>query len=446
MGIFDDLYGTPQMRELFSDATSVQRMLDVEAALARAEARLGLVPPEVAEAIASAARVDRIDLDAIAESTKRVGYPIVAVAKALGIAAGGDAPRYVHLGATTQDILDTALVLQMRDGLRIIERELAAIAKALVARAVQHRATVMAGRTHLQQAVPVTFGYKCALWAEPLLEHVTALRAMQERLVVQFGGAAGTLGSLGDRGRDVCVALARELDLRVPDAPWHGSRVLFAEISSLLGIACGSLAKFATDIVLLMQTEVAEVFEPYESGRGSSSTMPQKRNPIASEYVLASTRGVHALVAMMLGAMAGDHERSTGPWQSERIALPQIFVLGAGAAHHARTIAEGMTVDVARMRENLDYGGGLIMAEAVAAALTGVLGRDAAHHAVERACAVAYERKVSFAETLAADQMVGKHIDRAKLDALFDPHAYLGDALGVVDRVVGAAREVLPWV
>ena len=443
MGIFDDLYGTPQMRGLFSDATSVQRMLDVEAALARAEAHVGLVPPQVADSIASAARVERVDLDAIAESTKRVGYPIVAVAKQLGLAAGGDAPRYVHLGATTQDILDTALVLQLRDGLQIVERELAAIAKALVARAVEHRTTVMAGRTHLQQAVPITFGYKCALWAAPLLEHIAAVRASREGLVVQFGGAAGTLASLGERGREVCVTLARELKLKAPDAPWHGSRVLFAQISSLLGIVCGSLAKFATDVALLMQTEVAEVFEPYESGRGSSSTMPQKRNPIASEYVLASTRGVHALVPMMLGAMAGDHERSTGAWQSERIALPQIFILTGGALLHARTIAEGMTIDAARMRENLDRGGGLIMAEAVAAALTGVMGRDAAHHAVERACAVAAEGEMSFADALAADQMVGKCLGGADLDALFDPSAYLGDALGVVDRVAAAAREVL---
>ena len=428
------------MREIFSDAASVQRMLDVEAALARAQAQLGLVPHEVATAISAAADIGKIDIFALGASTQRVGYPVVELVRQLGAAAGGSAPRYVHLGATTQDILDTALVLQMRIGLARIEQELVATAGALVARAREHRDTVMAGRTHLQQAVPITFGYKCALWVAPLLEHITVVRDSISALTVQFGGAAGTLASLGDRGRDVCIGLARELQLQVPDAPWHGSRVLFAQVSSLLGIVCGSLAKFATDIVLLMQTEVGEVFEPYESGRGSSSTMPQKRNPIASEYVLASTRGVHALTGMMLAAMAGDHERSTGPWQSERIALPQIFILTAGALHHARTIAEGMTVNVARMRENLERDGGLILAEAVAAALTPELGRDAAHEAVTRACSVAHEQKVSLREALAAARVVESRL----LDALFDPHAYLGDAAGVVDRIAAKASQILP--
>ncbi|HTX03227.1 MAG TPA: adenylosuccinate lyase family protein [Candidatus Acidoferrales bacterium] len=442
--IVGNLYGTAEMRTVFSDVAWVQRMLDVEAALARAQARLGLVPHEVADAITDAAQIANIDLDGLAASTNRVGYPVVSLVGQLGAAAGEEAARYVHLGATTQDILDSALVLQMRDGLELIEHDLIATARALVARAREHRETVMAGRTHLQHAVPVTFGYKCALWAAPLLDHVTEIRAAYRALPVQFGGAAGTLASLGNRGRAVCIELGAELNLRVPDAPWHSSRSTIAHVAALLGIICGSLAKFATDIVLLMQTEVAEVFEPYERGRGSSSTMPQKRNPIASEYILACARGVHARVAVALAALAGDHERSTGPWQSEPLAVPEIFVLSAGAVQHARTIAEGLTIDAERMRENLARGGGLILAEAVAAALTAPLGRDAAHHAVERACHVALEAKVSFADALFNDDLVRRHVGRDELERLFDPRSYLGDSGGVVDRVSAAAEAILP--
>ena len=245
----------------------------------------------------------------------------------------------------------------------------------------------MAGRTHLQHALPVTFGYKCAVWAAPLLDDLARIDALRARaLKVQFGGAVGTLASLGDKGRAVTEGLAKELGLAVPDAPWHVARDALAESASVLGILCGNLAKFATDIILLMQTEIAEVFEPHQAGRGGSSTMPQKRNPIASEYVLAAARGVHALAPLMLTAMAQDHERGTGPWQSEQLALPQIFVLTAGALEHAAAIAEGMTVDTARMRRNLDSTHGLILAEAVMMAAAKAIGRAKAHDVVEHAC------------------------------------------------------------
>ncbi len=216
----------------------------------------------------------------------------------LGRLAGSEAARFIHMGATTQDILDTALVLQMRQALKPIRAEMIALAKALGARAAQYRDSPMAGRTHLQHAVPITFGMKCAVWASPLAADVERLdQASRRLLVVQFGGASGTLASLGAQGPQVAAALAKELGLGLADIPWHATRDAFAEIVAILGIICGSLAKFATDIALLMQTEVAEVFEPHASGRGGSSTMPQKRNPIAAEYIIASARGVHALVA-----------------------------------------------------------------------------------------------------------------------------------------------------
>jgi 3-carboxy-cis,cis-muconate cycloisomerase len=332
----------------------------------------------------------------------------------------------------------------MRRGLALVERALLDLARALAARAERHRGDVMAGRTHLQHALPVTFGYKCAVWLAPVLDHVERLRQLRPRVeIVQFGGAAGTLASLGDKGRAVAEGLAAELGLGVPDAPWHAARERVAEVAAFLGLVTGTLAKFATDIILLMQTEIGEVAEPHQRGRGASSTMPQKRNPIASEYVIASTRGVQALVPQMLGAMAGDHERATGPWQSELIALPQIFVLGAGALAHGVFIAEGMTVDAARMRRNLDLTGGMISAEAVMMALGPRTGRGEAHHLVEEACAKALGAERPLADVLAGDARVTAHLDAAAIRRLLAPENYLGEADAVVARVLARAAKLL---
>jgi len=302
----------------------------------------------------------------------------------------------------------------------------------------------MACRSHLQHALPITFGYKCAVWLAPLLDAIERLHQLRPRILrVQFGGAVGTLASLGTGGRAVTVGLAQELGLSVPGAPWHVDRANLVETASFLGLVCGSLGKFATDIILLMQTEIGEVFEPYQAGRGSSSTMPQKRNPIASEYIIAATRGVHALLPLLFAAMAQDHERATGPWQSEQLALPQIFVLTSGALAHAKTLAEGITVDAERMRRNLDSTGGLILAEAVMMALAEKIGRGAAHDAVEHACGRAIATRSSLGDVLAQDAAISAHLDPQTLAGLADPAKYVGEADAVVDRVVGRAREVL---
>ncbi len=442
--IFGALYGSAEMRALFSDHARLQAMLDVEAALARVQARLGIVPGGAAKAIAAAANVDRIVLDEIAASTRVVGYPVVGLVKALGKAAGGDAARYVHWGATTQDILDTAQVLQIGKALDLIRNEVVRTARGLVAKAEAHRGDLMAGRTHLQHALPVTFGFKCAVWAAPLLDDLERLDALRGRVLkVQFGGAVGSLASLGDKGRAVTEGLAKELGLAVPDAPWHVNRGALAEAVCALGILCGNLAKFATDIILLMQTEIGEVFEPHQAGRGSSSTMPQKRNPIASEYVIAASRGVQALVPLMLGAMADDHERGTGPWQSEPLALPQAFVLTSGALMHAAAMAEGMTVDTARMRRNLDSTNGLILAEAVMIAAAKAVGRAKAHHIVEHACGRAIDEKRHLAEVLKQDPELSRHMKPGEIDRLLDPAGYIGECREVVDRMVDRAKAVL---
>ena len=436
-GVYGGLFTTPAMRAVFSDEARLQRMLDVEAALARAQAKLGLIPAEAAEEITAKADISRFDLAAIGRGTELVGYPIVPLIKALSQACVGDAGRWVHWGATTQDIIDTALVLQLRDGLELIRQDLAGIEAALVDLARRYRDTPMAGRTHAQHALPITFGFKCALWLAPLQRHSDRLaRISREIAVVQFGGAVGTLASLGADGIRVMEALAAELGLGTPPIAWHVGRDGLAEVAGFLGLLTGSLGKIATDTALLMQAEIGEVAEPYEEGRGGSSTMPQKRNPIACEFILACASNVRQLVPVMLDAMVQDHERATGPWHAEWIALPQAFALAAGALHHARAMLAGLVVDPARMRRNLDTTRGMISAEAVMMALAPHVGRDHAHHLVAAACQRALAHDCHLLEELQADAAITAHLPPQRLVELLDPGNYTGLAAEFVDRVL----------
>ncbi len=440
--VLGTLYGTDAMRAAMGEHAFLQRMLDVEAALARAQARLGIIPAEAAPVITAAADASRLDLAAMAAATRNTGYPVVGLVKQLSALAGPDAGRWTHWGATTQDIMDTAVVLQLRDGLALIEADLRATIAAFAAMAAAHRDTVMAGRTHLQHALPVTFGYKVAVWLSPLLASLDALPRIRERaLRLSFGGAAGTLASLGDQGLAVTRELAAELSLAEADIPWHVARDGLNEAVCWLGILCGTLAKIATDVMLMMQTELAEVSEPHIRGRGGSSTMPQKRNPIACEYVLSQSRGVHALVPQMLAGMAQDFERGTGPWQTELLALPQAFLLGHGALSQARFIAEGLVVDAARMRRNLDATGGLIVSEAVMMGLAPVFGRGESHHIVNDACDLAIAEGIGLTEALMRDARVSAKLDEAAIAKMTDPTAYLGSAGVFVDRVLARAGQ-----
>jgi 3-carboxy-cis,cis-muconate cycloisomerase len=434
--IWGDLFSTDEMRELFSDRAQLQLMLDVEAALARVQARLGLVPAQLAETITRAARVENLDLARIAASTAKVGYPVVSLVRELGRVAGEQAARYIHLGATTQDILDTALSLQIRAALDLIRADIVALAHGFARLIHRYRATPLAGRTHLQQAVPITFGFKCAVWATPFIAHVDRLDAVSKRAcVVQFGGAAGTLAALGVQGPAVMDALAGELGLNAPPIPWHVVRDGLAETACLAGLISGSLGKFAVDVVLMAQTEVAEVAEPYEQGRGGSSTMPQKRNPVACEYIIAATRGVHALVPAMLSAIAQEHERSAGLWQSEALALPQCLALTAGALRQARSVVDGLQVDESRMRANLAADLGLIMAEALSAALVPKLGRAAAHQIVSRLCGIAVKSRRDLADVLRNDPEVARCLSAREIEQALEPGSYLGSAMLFADRV-----------
>src|SRR5215212_976873 len=438
--LFRDAFGTPRMREVFSDYALISRYVEVEIALARAEARCGVIPTEAAEEIAAKCNLDALDFDLLRQETDIVGYPILPLVHQL-VKQCGDAGRYVHWGATTQDIMDTADVLRVRAGLKIIEADIAALRSILADLSTRYRDTPMAGRTHLQQALPVTFGYKTAIWLAMFDRHAERLEQLKPRVLVgQFAGAAGTLASLGNKGFDVQKALCEELGLAVPVSTWHVARDGFAEVVSFLGLVTGSLGKIALDIMIMASTEFAELYEPFVKGRGASSTMPQKRNPISSELMLAASKAVRQHAGLMLDAMVQDFERATGPWHAEWMAIPESFVLTAGALHQAKFALGGLIVDTKKMAGNLDISRGLIVAEAVMMGLAPDLGRQEAHDVVYDACRVANEKGMTLADALAADPRVASHIERATIDRLTSPDNYLGLAPEMVDRVL-AARD-----
>ncbi|MDQ1079434.1 3-carboxy-cis,cis-muconate cycloisomerase [Pseudoroseomonas cervicalis] len=438
--LFRDAFGTPRMREIFSDRSLVARYIEVEIALARAEARCGVIPAEAAERIAAACDIGALDVDRLRRETDNVGYPILPLLHQL-VAQCGEAGRYLHWGATTQDIMDTADVLRLRAGLDVVAAEIAALRGILADLAVAHRDTPMAGRTHLQQALPITFGYKAAIWLAMFDRHAERLRELRPRVLVgQFAGAAGTLASLGEQGLAVQQAFCAELGLGQPATTWHVARDGFAEVVNFLALVTGSLGKIAYDIMLLAATEFGELYEPFVTGRGASSTMPQKRNPISSELMLAAAKGVRQQAGLMLDAMVQDLERATGPWHAEWMAVPQSFVLTAGALHQAKFALGGLIVDAGRMRRNLGLSQGLIVAEAVMMGLAPHTGRDAAHDIVYAVCREVNERGGTLAEALARHPEVTRHLDRAAIDRLTDPANYLGMAPQMVDRAVAASR------
>lgn len=434
--IFRDMFGTPGMRAIFSDEGLVKRYVEVEVALAKAEARVGLIPEDAAVQISERADASRIDLAKLKAETDIVGYPIIGIVHQMAKQCG-DAGRFVHWGATTQDIMDTGTVLQVRDAIALVEADLAALDNVLAALARKHRDTVMAGRTHLQHALPVTFGYKTAVWLSMVRRHRQRIDDLKPRvLMVQFSGAAGTLASLGSDGLKVQEALAKELQLEQPDITWHVARDGLAETACVLGLITGSLAKIAVDVMLMMQTEIGEVFEPFVQGRGASSTMPQKRNPISCEMIVAQAKAVRNHVSLMLDGMAADHERATGPWHLEWIAVPEMFIASAGALQQARFMLEGLIVEPAAMRRNLDLTGGLIVAEAVMMALAPHTGRGAAHDLVYSACRAALENKTTLLEQLSHMADVTKHFNAQSLERLVEPSNYLGTAREMVDRLL----------
>lgn len=441
--IFGNIFSSEAMRRVWSDENRTAKYLEFERALAVVQGRLGIIPKEAAEEIARNCDIAKIDMDKLRAKTEQIGYPVLGVVSQLNALCRDRLGEYCHWGATTQDVTDTATVLQIREGLEIVEAELAAISRALADLARKHRDTPVIGRSNLQQAIPVTFGYKMATILAAIDRHRERLAQLKPRVLVgEFGGACGTLASIEKGAMENQAALMKELGLGQPLIAWHTVRDTIAEVGCFLGLVGGTLGKISMDVKLMMQTEVEEAFEPFAHGRGSSSTMPQKRNPISSCYIHAAVSVVRQHAAALLDAMVADHERSTGPWEIEWIVLPEAFCLTAGALKQARFILEGLEVDPRRMRRNIDITNGLVMSEAVMMGLARHIGREFAHDLVYELCRQSIREDKPLIDLLAAHPEIRKHADRAALEAMCDPASYLGQAGVMVDRVLARSAAL----
>jgi 3-carboxy-cis,cis-muconate cycloisomerase len=439
-GLFGSLFSAEAVSAAFDDRATIQAMLDVEAALARAQAKVGLIPQSAVAPIAAACAAEAYDIDALGRAAALAGNTAIPLVKALTEAvraADEDAARYVHWGATSQDIQDCGLVLQIRAALAPLDSDLQRLELALARLAARHAADPLPGRTWLQHAAPITFGLKAAGYLSALRRARRRLRdAGEASLVLQFGGAAGTLASLGERGMEVSQSLAQELDLALPALPWHAARDRLVDLACTLGVLTGGLGKMARDLSLLMQTDVGEAFEPAAAGKGGSSTMPHKRNPVGCAVALAAAIRVPPLVATMLAAMPQEHERGLGGWHAEWETLPEIFRLTSGALAQMATAFEGLEVDTATMRADLDKTHGLLMAEAASMALAEHVGKAQAHHLVETASRRALADGSSLAEALSAMPEATRHLSADALTQILRPEGYLGAAAAFIQRVL----------
>ncbi|MBK5352107.1 3-carboxy-cis,cis-muconate cycloisomerase [Pseudomonas sp. TH41] len=438
--LFDAYFTARDMRDVFCDQGRVQAMLDFEAALARAEARVGLIPHTAVAPIEAACRAEQYDFAVLAEAIATAGNSAIPLVKALGKQVASDdaeAERYVHLGATSQDVMDTGLVLQLRQALALIERDLAQLGETLATQALRYVATPLAGRTWLQHATPVTLGMKIAGWLGAVSRSRQRLSELKPRLLVlQFGGASGTLAALGEQAMPVAEALAGELQLTLPEQPWHTQRDRLVEFGSVLGLIAGSLGKLGRDISLLMQTEAGEVFEPSAPGKGGSSTMPHKRNPVGAAVLIGAATRVPGLLSTLFSAMPQEHERSLGLWHAEWETLPEICCLVSGSLKQALLVTDGLEVDADRMARNLDLTQGLVLAEAVSIVLAQRVGRDTAHHLLERCCKRAVAEQRHLRAVLGDEPQVTSELTPAELDHLLNPAHYLGQAHVWVERAV----------
>ncbi len=444
--LYASLFYQPDVTAIFSDHALLGYMVQAEVALAKAQAQVNVIPASAAMIIEQVGQnaVAQIDMDALATATGLAGniaIPFVKQLTALVKQQDEDASRYVHWGATSQDIIDTATILQCRDALALIEQQVQQAYQVSLKQAQQYRDQVMIGRTWLQQALPITLGHKFARWAGAFKRDLDRLHAMKERVMTaQLGGAAGSLASLQDQGSAVVQAFAAQLNLTVPACTWHGERDRMVEIASTLTLIVGNVGKIAKDWSLLMQTEIAEVFEPAAKGRGGSSTMPHKRNPVAAASILAAANRVPALMASVYQSMVQEHERALGAWHAEWLAIPEIFQLCAGALERSSEVLEHMQVNADAMQRNLECTNGLIMAEAVMMALAPKLGRLNAHHLVEQACQQAVAQHQHLKTVLSNMEQVNVHFNDQALDDLFNPASYLGNIQAQIDAVLHAAQ------
>jgi len=445
MTLYDELFCYSALAQVLSDESRVKGMLQFEAALAIAEARAGVIPEGSARKIAEQCRPELFDFSKIAKEAARAGNIAIPLVRMLTEAVGKqdkDAARFVHWGATSQDAIDTGLILQLREAIALVEGDLARLSEALTLLASQNRTTLMVARTWMQQALPTTFGFIVAGWLDAILRHRRRLIEMRPRVLsLQFGGAVGTLAALSGRGLNVAKALAEELQLALPQTSWHAHRDRTAEAATFFGLLTGTLGKIARDISLHSQTEIAELFEPSGEGRGGSSTMPHKRNPVTCAVVLAASNRVPGLVSTMLSAMPQEHQRGLGGWHAEWETMPEIARLAGGALHHLADMLPHLEVDAERMRQNLEATKGLVFAEAVSMALAERMGRIPAHLLVEAACKKARAEHRHLKEILREETGLRGHLAPADLEGLFDARNNLGSAVEFTELVVARAGE-----
>ena len=445
MPLLDGLFYSPSVEPFFSDVACIQAMLDFEAALARAESKAGIVPQAAAAIISANCRAEKFDLSSLAmaaPSSGNLAIPLVKQLTALVAKQDPVAARFVHWGSTSQDAIDTGLILQIRSALSPILSELDSLCDTLAKLADAHRRTPIAARTLLQQALPTSFGFIVASWLDALLRHRVRLILLNDRaLVLQFGGAVGTLAALGTHGPTVAKYLAEELSLPLPLASWHSHRDRIGEIAATFGLLAATLNKIAHDLSLHMQTEIQELSEPHAPGRGGSSTMPHKQNPVACTAILATTNRVPGLVSTILTTQPQDHQRGLGSWHAEGTTLPEIIRLTAGGLHHFAALTPNLQINAVRMRENLELTHGLIYAEAVSMALSEKLGRAVAHEKVEAACRLAHSSQRHLRDVLASQSDISSLLSLSELDRLFDPLNYLGSSSTFIDAILQAARS-----
>lgn len=435
--LFADQFSTAAMRRVFDDRSTVQRWLDVEVALARAEATLGMIPAEAADEIARAAKAEDIDLAWMKAEMDKTSHPIVPLVRALASLCRDGHGQFAHWGTTTQDIIDTGQILQIRDGLDLVEGTLRDLDAVLRRIAANHRDTVIAGRTHGQQALPITFGYKVAVWITEIGRHLERFAEMRPRLLmVQMAGAVGSFAAMGEQGARVQELTAAELGLGVPPVCWHASRDTIAEMATVVALATGTAGKIAHEIYMLQKTEVAELAEPNPPGKVGSSTMPHKRNPAICESIVALARTTRSVAGLALEGVVAEHERDKMALQAERDFVTRLFCHAHAALTKTLFVVSGLEVNADQMRRNLDLLGGLILSEAIMMQLGRTIGRQNAHDVVHHACTVAVEEGRNLKAVLLEDERVSAHLGEADIDAMMDPAGYTGLCGEMVDRVL----------
>ena len=438
---FGYMFASSRMSEIFSDQGRFEGWLMMEAGLARGQARVGMIPQKAADEITEAAKIENIDTDAIIAAYKKKGARIVPLVHALVGQVSEETGRYVHWSSTTQDVIDTGLVLQYRQAIVILEQLLTKLEDVLADHCETHRDTLMPGRTVMQQASPISFGHQVAVWLSELNRHHDRLDQIKPRfLTCQITGAVGNLATVGNQGIAMRTAVAEELGLKAPAIGWHCSRDRWAEMASLLAMIGATLAKIGQEVGLLAHTEIMELAEPYVAGRGSSSTLPQKRNPILCQPLIAAGRMLRERAALNLDAMVAEHGRPVGAAQIEYTLLPEAFTLCGGALENTLALLDGLQINKVRMRKNLDMAGGMIMSEAVMMGLAPYIGRNKAHHVVFDACARANEEGLTLKQAVMEDPHINGKLEESQIDELIDPANYLGVTSEMIDEVLGEVK------